>query len=189
MKQTVVFDFDGVISTYENGWQGAHVINDKPVDGIRKVMLQIKNEYKVVILSSRCSTEKGKEVLIEWLDEHLIPYDEVTDKKPQALAYIDDRAICFRGDTTSLYKQIKKLEPWNNRFDEIVKYIPQPGDTVEFKMFSDKDSYVGEVLYEYQITNHQNIDFNDLYFYCVRSNFKIYNIPLENIKRRLDKVL
>ena len=40
IKQTVVFDFDGVISTYENGWQGANVINDKPVEGIKKLCLK-----------------------------------------------------------------------------------------------------------------------------------------------------
>lgn len=185
IKQTVVFDFDGVISTYENGWEGAHVINDKPVDGIKRAMLQIRNEYKIVILSSRCSSANGRKVLIDWLDKYEIPYDSVTDIKPQALAYIDDRAICFRGDSTSLYKEIKRLEPWNNRFDDTVKYIPQPGDVVEFVLLDENDAYVGEVLYEYKITNHQNIECNDLYFYCLRSNFKTYNVPFKNIKRKI----
>lgn len=185
IKQTVVFDFDGVISTYENGWQGVRVINDEPVEGIREVMLQIKEEYKIVILSSRCSSEKGREVLMDWLDEYAIPYDEITDVKPKALVYIDDRAICFRGNTAFLYKEVQQFEPWNNKLDSNIKYLPQPGDVVEFKLFNDEDSYVGEVLYEYKITNHQNIDCNNLYFYCIRSSCKTYNIPAENIKKRI----
>ena len=185
IKQTVVFDFDGVISTYENGWQGANVINDKPVEGIKKAMFEIKNEYKIVILSSRCSTDKGKEVLVDWLNRYGIPYDEVTNIKPQALAYIDDRAICFKGSSKSLLKEIKRLEPWNNRYDEDVKYIPQPGDKVEFILFDENESFVGEVLYEYKITNHQNVSYNDSYFYCLRSNYKNYNLPMANIRRKI----
>ncbi len=30
MKQTVVFDFDGVIHSYTSGWKGATVIPDPP---------------------------------------------------------------------------------------------------------------------------------------------------------------
>lgn len=184
-KQTVVFDFDGVISTYENGWEGAHVINDKPVEGIKKAMLQIRKEYKIVILSSRCSTENGRKVLIDWLNKYEIPYDSVTNVKPQALAYIDDRAICFRGDATSLYKEIKRLEPWNNKFNDTVKYIPQPNDIVQFVLFDENDLHEGEVLYEYKIINHQNPEFNDSYFYCLRSKFKTYNVPFKNIKKKI----
>ena len=37
MKQTVVFDFDGVIHSYKSGWRGASIIPDPPVPGIDKV--------------------------------------------------------------------------------------------------------------------------------------------------------
>ena len=80
MKQTIVFDFDGVISTYENGWQGVHVINDEPVVGIVRVMAQLRSEYRIVILSSRCSSPEGTKVLKKWLNKYEVPYDEVTDK-------------------------------------------------------------------------------------------------------------
>lgn len=38
MKQTVVFDFDGVIHSYTSGWKGATVIPDPPVPGIKEAI-------------------------------------------------------------------------------------------------------------------------------------------------------
>ena len=35
-KQTVVFDFDGVIHSYSSGWRGETVIPDEPVTGIKE---------------------------------------------------------------------------------------------------------------------------------------------------------
>lgn len=35
-KQTVVFDFDGVIHSYTSGWHGACVADDPVVPGIRE---------------------------------------------------------------------------------------------------------------------------------------------------------
>lgn len=185
IKQTVVFDFDGVISTYENGWQGEHVINDKPVDGIRDVMIKIKKDYRIVILSTRCSTKEGKEVLSDWLDEYGIPYDELTDVKPKALVYIDDRAIRFNGNANSLYDEIQGFRAWNSKSETNDRYMPQPCDEVQFKLFNDTDLYVGEILYEYEIVNHQNVLCNGLRFYCIRSNSSLHQVPLENIIKRI----
>lgn len=36
MKQTVVFDFDGVIHSYTSGWKGETIIPDPPVPGIKE---------------------------------------------------------------------------------------------------------------------------------------------------------
>ena len=40
-KQTVVFDFDGVIHSYKSGWQGDAIIPDEPVVGIDKALRDI----------------------------------------------------------------------------------------------------------------------------------------------------
>lgn len=120
-KPTVVFDFDGVIHSYTSGWKGPTEIPDPPVDGIKEAIADIRGAgYKVVIVSSRCNytSRDGKhnlgiESIKEWLDKYNIFVDEISAKKPPAIVYIDDRAICFDGNSSSLLEKINSFKPWN----------------------------------------------------------------------------
>lgn len=118
MKQTVVFDFDGVIHNYTSGWQDEMTIPDPPVDGIGKALREIKEAgYEVVIVSTRCKSAFGKVAIKNWLDQYgLSQYiDKVLTEKPPAIVYIDDRAICFDGKPETLLKKIQKFKPWNKK--------------------------------------------------------------------------
>lgn len=42
-----------------------------------------------------------------------IYYDEITNIKPPAYITIDDRVICFDGDTRNLLQQIDNFKPWH----------------------------------------------------------------------------
>ena len=113
MKNTVVFDFDGVIHSYTSGWKGEDVIPDPPVEGIEKVISNLRDcGYEIIIVSTRSATQKGIQAMIDWLKKYNIDYDNISDVKPPALVYIDDRAICFDGDTTKLVSKIKNFVPW-----------------------------------------------------------------------------
>ena len=117
MKQTVVFDFDGVIHSYTSGWKGAEVIPDLPVHGIKEAVEEIRRDYKVVVVSTRCATEKGMEAVRNYLKENGIVVDEVMKEKPPAIVYIDDRAICFDGRPESLLAKINSFAPWYSTND------------------------------------------------------------------------
>ena len=113
MKQTVVFDFDGVIHSYTSGWQGATVIPDLPVDGIAKAVADIRNAgYEVVVVSTRCNTNEGICAVCKYLVDNNIIVDKVCKEKPPAVVYIDDRAICFDGKPETLLSKIKAFKPW-----------------------------------------------------------------------------
>lgn len=113
-KQTVVFDFDGVIHSYTSGWQGTTVVADPPVPGIKESIADIREAgYKVVVVSTRCNTIPGMEAITKYLDEHEIVVDAVLKDKPPAIVYIDDRAICFDGRPETLLNKIKVFKPWN----------------------------------------------------------------------------
>ena len=115
MMKTIVFDFDGVIHSYKSGWQGYECIPDEPVEGIGKVLKELKEKgYEIVIVSVRCIDFFGKTAINSWLELHgLREYiDDITDTKPPALMYIDDRAICFDGNCKSLVDQIENFKPW-----------------------------------------------------------------------------
>lgn len=89
--KTIAIDFDGVIHRYSNGWCGGRIY-DEPMEGaIESMERLIKKGFKVVILTARDDLEPVR----EWLTKHNFPDVTVTNTKPPAIAYIDDRAIRF----------------------------------------------------------------------------------------------
>jgi phosphoglycolate phosphatase-like HAD superfamily hydrolase len=114
MKKTVCFDFDGVIHSYASGWLGETAIPDPPVPGIADAISEIRDAgFEVVVYSTRCATATGMEAIINYLDGHGIKADRVCAHKPPAIVYIDDRAICFDGNPSTLLDKIKTFKPWN----------------------------------------------------------------------------
>jgi hypothetical protein len=90
----IAIDFDGVLHDYQNPKEGRKM--GEPIKGALKAMIKLRMRgYTLVIHTIRGNRPKHVE---EWLDYYGIPYDEVTDKKPDALYYIDDKALCFNGD-------------------------------------------------------------------------------------------
>lgn len=117
-KQTVVFDFDGVIHSYKSGWQGDAVIPDEPVIGIDKALRDICNAgYNIVVVSSRCNSKSGMVAVNDWMLKYdLLKYvNLITNTKPPAIVYIDDRGICFDGHPEKLLRKIQKFKPWYKR--------------------------------------------------------------------------
>lgn len=115
MAKTIVFDFDGVIHSYASGWQGEETIPDPPVPGIQEALKEIHDAgYEVVVVSTRCKTVLGRMAIENWLDMYGMTQevDKVCKEKPPAIAYIDDRAICFDGHPETLLKKIKNFQPW-----------------------------------------------------------------------------
>ena len=116
MKKTVVFDFDGVIHSYTSGWQGEARISDPPVPGIQEALHRIHDAgYEVVVVSTRCKYIFGRMAIEDWLDMYgmTVFVDKVCKEKPPAIAYVDDRAICFDGHPETLLEKIEKFRPWN----------------------------------------------------------------------------
>ena len=115
MARTVVFDFDGVIHSYTSGWKGKTNIPDPPVPGIQEALKEIHDAgYEVVVVSTRCKTVLGRMAIENWLDMYGMTQevDKVCKEKPPAIAYIDDRAICFDGHPETLLKKIQTFQPW-----------------------------------------------------------------------------
>lgn len=114
-KPTVVLDFDGVIHSYTSGWQGLEVIPDPPVEGIKEAIQEIRKKYKVVIVSARSHTPVGRLAIKEYLRKYDIEVDDISETKPPAIVYVDDRAICFNNDADNLFAKIEAFQPWQKR--------------------------------------------------------------------------
>lgn len=108
-KRTICFDFDGVINSYKSGFTDIDDIPDEPVAGIDYVFRKLeKDGYDIKIHTTRACTYRGKVAVWEWLRKYGLNtfISDVTDSKPPAWVYVDDRAIQFDGNVASLYEKI-----------------------------------------------------------------------------------
>ena len=94
MSSIVCVDLDGVLNQFD-GWKGADYFHP-PRPGAREFLKRIHQlGYEIVIFTVRWKPHVEQWLLLNNLAEYVT---EVTDKKPAAHVYIDDRALCFRGD-------------------------------------------------------------------------------------------
>jgi len=89
--KTIAVDFDGVIHKYSKAYHDG-TIYDEPIDGARDAIRLIRKKgYRVVVFTAR---DDGPGI-DAWLKKHKIMVDEITNVKPRAVMYIDDRGVRF----------------------------------------------------------------------------------------------
>lgn len=106
-QYTVAVDFDGVIHRYE-GWKGPDVL-DEPNPGAREFLAElVARGFRVVILTTRPAR-----FVEPWLRRYRMDdlVDQVTSEKVAAVAYIDDRAVRFRGNWDQVLARLGE-QPW-----------------------------------------------------------------------------
>lgn len=113
-KKTVAIDFDGVINSYKSGWKGP-AETDEPVPGAAlAINTLVDRGYKVVIYSTRAGSPEGKKAIARYLSDMDVEprVIEITDKKPIADVYIDDRAVTFDGNWPAMLERVESFKPW-----------------------------------------------------------------------------
>jgi hypothetical protein len=107
MGAIVAVDFDGVLNTY-TGWLGEYNLYD-PRPGAKEFIEELFDlGYDVFI-----HTTRNPDRVYEWLRDHQFPSInriQITQVKPPALCYVDDRAVCFNGDFHKSIEQIKTFK-------------------------------------------------------------------------------
>lgn len=119
-RKVVALDFDGVIHSYSTPWVADHIIPDPPVEGIDIALKELTKEgYTLMIFSSRARSAKAVRAMREWLRKYnLSQYIfDICYEKPVAVAYVDDRAIYFDGNPSSILPAVKALVPWHKDKD------------------------------------------------------------------------
>jgi len=106
MAKTVALDFDGVMNTYD-GWKGEDFLFD-PRPGLKEFLVELKKEgYRCVIYSTRTP-----EKIEAWLEQHGLRklVGKVSNQKPMAHVYLDDRGLTFKGDFNKALGDIKSFK-------------------------------------------------------------------------------
>lgn len=104
--KTIAIDFDGVLNQYQGWVQGAPI--PEPAPDALFFLTELASEATVIIFTCRETRE-----VWDWLHHHQMErlVSHVTNTKPAAFCYVDDRAICHQGDLVSTLEQIKTFEP------------------------------------------------------------------------------
>lgn len=118
MRKTIVFDFDGVIHKYSNGWQDGKIY-DEPVEGIKDLINELHKDFDIYVVTTRARELSQQLAVEEYLQKHEIEYDCVTSIKVPAQMYIDDRGICFNGKVEDLRKSIATFRTWQDKQNKL----------------------------------------------------------------------
>jgi hypothetical protein len=120
-KPILCIDFDGVINKYSKGWHDGTLYDDV-TDGFFEWAAEAQKLFKLVIYSSRSSTDEGRLAMGKWLAEQMRAWDgeplefTLAAEKPAAWLTIDDRCIRFDGDWSALAlapNTLRMFRPWN----------------------------------------------------------------------------
>ena len=134
VKPILCIDFDGVIHSYDAGWQDG-AIYGRATDGFFEWALKAQERFKLVVYSSRSKDPAGvaamQKALMRWFGEWLAPRRfpdgkapelelEFAYQKPPAFLTIDDRCVPFNGDWSELNPEtLAAYEVWNKPFDKV----------------------------------------------------------------------
>lgn len=102
MTYRFCFDLDGTIC--QNKKEGQNYEDLKPLPGAVETLNKLKEAgHTIIIMTARnmvtCNNNVAKVIakqgplVIKWLEEHKIPYDELLFGKPHADFFIDDKAV------------------------------------------------------------------------------------------------
>ena len=121
LHPVIAVDFDGVLNHY-SGWTGKY--EHYPIrEGAEDFLRRVKElGYNIVIFTAR--PEHTMPEVEEWLEQHdLNQYiSVVTNSKPPASAYVDDRGITFTGN----YEAVIDVLPTFRAFWEGEEHLDGP---------------------------------------------------------------
>lgn len=104
-RPIVCVDLNGVLDSY-TGWRGPQHF-DPPRAGARHFLeALVARGYCVVIFTTRFPDDVWR-----WLDQYGLRdlVQDVTDRKPAAHVFVDDRAVCFRGDFDATLEELERF--------------------------------------------------------------------------------
>ncbi len=106
--RTACLDFDGVMNVY-TGWKGEEELFN-PQPGLSEFLEKLSKMFDCL----KIHTTRKPELVKAWLEKYgILKYiAEVTNTKPPAVVYIDDRAVTFTGDFQQTLQQVSSFKTY-----------------------------------------------------------------------------
>jgi len=96
----IAIDFDGVLHDFRHPVEGRRM--GMPIEGAKEAVLELKKRHKLIVFTVWGGTPQGRKTIADWLVFYGFPRLEITNVKPNAAIFIDDRAIHFTDWTSAL---------------------------------------------------------------------------------------
>lgn len=114
VNRAVAVDFDSTIHSYESGFSDDHF--DPPVSGAIEAVSKLCDKFEEVFIFTARTELAGVELWLKYqFKEADIPYPNnltVTNNKPIADIYIDDRGYKFMGDWDKTLQDVEEYKTW-----------------------------------------------------------------------------
>lgn len=92
-QKVIAVDFDGVIHNHKNPIAGKRM--GLPIEGTKEALTLLKAKDYQIIIFSVWGYEKGSQAISDYMKFYELPFDSITNIKPKAEFYIDDKGIKF----------------------------------------------------------------------------------------------
>ena len=104
-KKTIAIDLDGVLNEYIGQYKENKIPDIK--NGAKEFLATLSKDYNLILFTTR-NTKDAK----NWLMENNIHeyFLDITNVKPLAYIYLDDRAVKFNGDYDETLYNIKNYK-------------------------------------------------------------------------------
>ena len=104
-KKTIAIDLDGVLDEYTGKYDENKIPDIR--NGAKDFIIKLSKDYKLILFTTRESS-KAK----DWLIENDINqyFSSITNIKPPAYIYLDDRALKFNGNYDDTLNAIKNYK-------------------------------------------------------------------------------
>ena len=109
-KKTIAIDLDGVLDEYNGKYNENNIPKIKK--GAKEFVKELSNNYELILFTTRNSKQATK-----WLKENNIDeyFKEITNIKPPAYIYLDNRALKFDGNYNETLNEIKNYKTYWNK--------------------------------------------------------------------------
>ncbi len=109
MKKTIFIDLDGVLNEYSGKYDKNYI--PKPAKGVTEFLKILNKEFNITIFTTRDFI-----LVYDWLKKNSLDkyVSDITNTKKPCFLYIDDRAVCHKGNFHNTIEQIKAFKThWN----------------------------------------------------------------------------
>ncbi len=105
MRRTISIDLDGVLNEYNGKFNELEI--PSPSVGCKEFLSELNKRYNIIIF-----TVRNINLVQNWLKENQLEkyISEVTNIKKPCYIYIDDRAICYKGNFKQTINEINNFE-------------------------------------------------------------------------------
>jgi hypothetical protein len=84
-------DFDGVVHDHKKPIIGRRM--GAPMEGAKEALEKLKSQHNKIIIHSIWGDDQ--KTIGDWMKFYEIPFDSITNIKPPADVYLDDKAVRF----------------------------------------------------------------------------------------------